>query len=339
MRISGPGGPFVHENSERPGTFLVRRSDDMIDFRWFFEAEDERRTFTISYTLEEAVVVGPRWSEFFWTWLGDDRPKSNDSLSVRLDLPRAVPADSLHPWTRGVRDRITASAHDGGFELTARSIDDHESVRLRAVFPTSVFRRDSVSVNDAAFSLASARQDEQGYRERREEQEAYNAWLAGIGRKLAVLTAVLSIGAFVYFYRRWGSRHPVSGTGSDRASLVPPSREKPALVGWLLGNRTTTGGHLMATLLDLARRGYFNLRERSPEKEGWLTQEKPVFTIASTDKEPEADLLPWEADMLELRALQARRGGNRAQRALQAAFQRLLRLVQRLEEADQIARL
>lgn len=298
VRIEEDGAPFINENSEEPGTFLVRQSNDMIDFRWFFEAEDERRTFLVSYTLDGAVVIGPEWSEFFWNYVAEDRERATDSLAVTLRLPREVPADSLHAWGRGPLQRISVSRMPGRYDLRAFGIGSDESVALRAVFPSSAFDRESVSVDDRGFTLARARQDEREYREERRRNAERDARLAGIGERLAVLIVLLGIGGFGYFYARYGRRHDVAGSASSRESLMIPGPQKPALIGWLLANRRTTGGHLTATLLDLARRGFFRLRERPPEK-GWLSSDEPVFLIESTDERAETDLPGWERDVLE----------------------------------------
>jgi uncharacterized membrane protein len=63
-------------------------------------------------------------------------------------------------------------------------------------------------------------------------------------------------------------------------------------------HRTITGGHLTATLLDLARRGYLTLKEEEPDKEGWFSSKEPFFTVHLTGNVEERQVTGWESDLL-----------------------------------------
>lgn len=54
----------------------------------------------------------------------------------------------------------------------------------------------------------------------------------------------------------------------------------------------------MATVLDLARKGYFKIQEEAPE-EGFLADDKPTFSIKRTDQQS-GDNLCWSDCSAEL---------------------------------------
>src|SRR5699024_8439158 len=89
IRVVESGTNFINENTEQPGTFMVQTDDSQVQIKWFFNAEDEQRTFIISYTLEGAMVHGPTWSEFFWNYVSADREKDTEDLQIRRTLPHA----------------------------------------------------------------------------------------------------------------------------------------------------------------------------------------------------------------------------------------------------------
>ena len=288
---------YINENSEFPGSFSVARSNDAVEVTWYYQAVDESRTFSISYELEGALVVGPEWVEFFWSYVAAGRQKPTDNLDITITLPQSVDASTLYGWSRGAREDITITSVDGGYNIIANDLSTRETALIRTVFPRSVLSS-SVATNDADFSLEWARQDEQDYRTEIEEQREREAFYNEIAQAGTILLIALSIWCFYHFYRKYGKRFEVRGI-SQRETIVIPNREKPAAVSWLLYSRSVTGHALVATLLDLARSGYFNIHEQEAE-EGWFSSGKPKFKVERTDKAAEPRLLPWEKEVLDM---------------------------------------
>lgn len=298
IRVSEGDRSFTNENTENAGTFLVQESARDVNVRWFYSARSERRTFTVSYTLDGAIVNGPEWSEFFWTYVAAGREKRTDRLRVTIHLPDAVAPESLQVWTRGPEARIDAAAMTGGYVVTAANIGSRELVSIRTVFPTSVFRGPGVGIADPGFSVESARAGEAAFRAAQTARAERNARFAETGGEIALLVVVAALVSFLILFNKYGRRFPVDGAMATHAGLIVPGRIEPAAIGWLLAGRQTTAGHLLATLLDLARRGYFAIDERPPDR-GWLPRGKATFSIAATDRQPGHDLLGWERSLLE----------------------------------------
>lgn len=299
IQLSENGTDYINLNTEEPGTFLVEESDKSFNIKWFYNAEDEERVFTISYTLEGAVVIGPEWSEFFWNYASSQREKSTDKLSILVQLPEMVADSSLNSWVREPVWEIESITSDNGFQFSGTDISRRQAVIIRTVFPTSVFNSSLVSVTDPDFSLAWARNDEVSYRQQKVEQAEKRERMMNYGIELSVVIAGLSILCFIFFYRKYGTRHQINLSRNE--SLMIPGNQKPAAIGWLLMNRTITGGHVTATLLDLARRGYYVINEVEPEEdESWFSGSgnKNTFTITDNQKEPEADLPEWELSLM-----------------------------------------
>ncbi|MDR9418042.1 DUF2207 family protein [Gracilimonas sp.] len=299
IRITEGDRAFTNLNTEEPGTFLVEESDEAFNIKWFFEAEDEERTFTVTYTLEDALVIGPEWSEFFWTYVASGREKSTDDLDILIQLPYMVPDSSLHSWVREPGWDITTDFYDNGFQFTGENISRSQAVTIRTVFPTSVFDENSVQVSDSDFSLTLAREQEDNFREEQrraaEEEERSQA----LAIEISIVIAGLSIIAFIFFYRKYGSRHKVNLSANE--SIMLPGREKPAAIGWLLMNRTVTYSFITATLLDLARRKYFKVEEKEPDpdEKSWLSSnDDSHFTVHRTDKPAEQDMTEYELSLL-----------------------------------------
>lgn len=296
IQVSEANNPFKNLNSEEPGTFLVEESNQAYNIKWFYSAENEQRVFTIRYTLEGAVVIGSEWSEFFWTFAAGGREKSTDHLDILVQLPDLVNDSNLHSWVREPAWEIQTELLDNGYRFTGQQIDRNQAVSIRMVFPTSVFDNSRVSITDPDFSLQQAEQEEADIREQRRLAAEKEARLKAIAWEVIPILGALSIIAFVFFYRKYGSRHRVSLSTSE--SIMIPGREKPAVIGWLINNRTVTPGLIIATLLDLARRGYFTIKENEPEDEGWFASDDSYYTIHRSEIKAEDKLSDFEHILL-----------------------------------------
>ncbi len=294
IKVSENGDAFINLNTEENGTFLVEESDDAYNIKWFYDAEDEQKVFSISYTLESAVVVGESWSEFFWTYAAAGREKSTDYIEITVQLPVSVLKDNLHFWVREPDWGLQAATFEKGFEFSGTELSRHQAVTIRTVFPTSVFNA-SVAVNDPGFTLEMAEQQEADFKQQqqlRAEEEAKNQALA---KEALVVLSGLSIVIFIFLYRKYGSRHKVNLSTNE--SILIPGREKPAAIAWLLQNRTVRYSSIMTTLFDLARRDYFTLEENEPDKKGIFASKEPYFTIHPTEKAPDKTLTPFELSL------------------------------------------
>ena len=294
IQVSEGGQSYTNKNSEAPGTFSVAHNDEAIKLTWYYEAEDEKRTFILSYTLEGALTIGPTWSQFFWNYLASSRDKSTEQLDITINLPKPVSADSLHGWTRGPQGHFELSKSTGTFTINGTSIDDNDFAKVRALFPSTVLANPKVT--NPNFSLSQAQEEEQVYQQKRNERRARNAYWKQISQQVNIGAAIIAVILFTFFYRKYGKRYPTTRFSSTETIIIP-DRQRPAAIGWLLNNRSVTSVHLISTVLDLARRGYFKIREEEPE-EGIFEDDDPTFSVQRTDQRMQNDLLEWEKEIV-----------------------------------------
>lgn len=294
IQISEGTQPYINKNSEAPGTFTVAHNDKAIKLKWYYKAEDEKRTFTISYTLVGALTIGPKWSQFFWNYLSDNRDKATEQLDISINLPKPVSADSLHGWTHGPKGHFELSKDTGMFTIHATNIDDDDFAKVRALFPTSVLA--SPEVTNPDFTLRQVKQEEQVYQQKRTERRARNAYWHKTSQQVNFTVAIIALILFFFFYQKYGKRYSTTRLSSTATTMIP-GRQRPAAIGWLLNNRSINSVHLISTVLDLARRGYFKITEEEPE-EGFLEDGDPTFSVQRTNQEVQDDLLEWEKDIV-----------------------------------------
>ncbi|WP_069132780.1 DUF2207 domain-containing protein [Rhodohalobacter halophilus] len=292
IRVSEDDDFYINENSEETGTFSVSESDDLIVIKWHYDASDEIRTFTIHYELENAISIGPEYSEFYWIFIGDGRDKVVGRSEVSIQLPGQTSADSLYSWNYSSASDSELIESESGFTLTSGRVNRNQNVAIRALFPTNLFQSDLIEISDPNLDLSQIIQEEAEYDEMLQRQAERDAFFAEIATPVTILLSLLSFGIFFFCYQRFGKRHSTA-TISNRETVVLPDRTPPAIIGRLMSSRHTTGNHLVATIFDLARRGWFNIEEQEKEA-SFLSSAKSEFYISVTDNEPDEELPKWE---------------------------------------------
>jgi len=288
IRVSEQDGSYINENTEEAGTYSVSEGSGSVNIKWHYNASDTTRVFSISYDLVDALTIGPDESQFFWNYLSSSRDKSTDELNVTITLPESVSDDELHAWPRISGDRTTITTHNDTFTFQAEDISRRESAWLRVIFPTSVFDQNLVDVTDPGFTLANVLMEKEQRELEAAEQAERDEYYASITYEVTLVITFLSILLFIFLYRKYSIRHK-RRTISDQETILIPDQNRPALIGRLMTNQMTTGNHLVATIFDLARRGWFKIREEEPEKKsGWFSSgsAKSEFFIAKADKTP-----------------------------------------------------
>jgi uncharacterized membrane protein len=285
---------YTTDLSKEPGTFLINDGNSEIEIKWFYRAKDETRTFEVSFTLEGAIIVGPDYSEFFWTYLSNDWGRNTENLAVEFIIPAQVRRESPRLWVSGAIQKVIIQPSYDGFTLqSTEPIQRRERVSVRTVFPTNVLAQPIIT--DPSFSLESILADEEQRRIQAEIDAVKRAEYREIGRYVGVLIIVLSVVIWITMYRKYGERAQLLQKPDDVLYAVP-SDLPPAIVGWLMTSTVNTN-HLVATLFDVSRRGYFILREREPEK-GFLKSKNPVIHLESTKKEPDEELREYEKELV-----------------------------------------
>jgi len=248
LEMDGEPCPLVEEPPAQGCALTVTVVQDIYqdgyEAVWHFPAiTDATHTFTLTYTVRGAVAQGEQdqlrlaLADFTFT------PWPTQQAEVGLGLPSELPTEQV---------QVALSAHGAPLDLTPRQ----ESGILWFTLPTGW---------DAPWGILTLQASWPGpllelplpawQRAQQAELAAYHQRLAKIGLVTAALVLVLLSLAGVLFLLEpplWPLSRPIPR---------PPDNLPPALAGVLL-DREVLQRHLLATLWDLARRGYLRLEIR-----------------------------------------------------------------------------
>jgi uncharacterized membrane protein len=240
-----------------PGIFYVEQHPDHIYIDWSFEAANEQRTFTISYTVENAVLVHRDVAELYYQFIGGEWDERTDYARVVLTLPEGATAEELRVWGHGP---LHGNVSKEGANRVVWEIED---------LPRRTFLEGRVTFPAQLVPEAANLSGREGLPGILAEEEKW-AGLANRNRLLARVDVfagfaiLLADTDFLLVLRRKALSHPQAYQGDYYREL--PGDYSPAEAGYFVRLGRTAPEDITATILDLARREHLRLEEYREEK-------------------------------------------------------------------------
>lgn len=262
-------------DSSVPYTFSIESTRSGQRVRWVYpETVGGTRSFTLRYEVVGAVRRAANADEVWWAVVFADRSEVVEQAQGTITLPAAVPADQLRASAPDVPGAVELAV--GRATVRASDIAPGQELTLRLQFPPSV-----VGGATPAWQATAA------------AQEQYNAtFRPAVNVGLSALTALLAVALGLLTWRWWQRNRDPQPRGFVADALPdPPDDLPPAMAATLIGARDWEA--LLATIIDLAERGFIELHETLG---GWRGRTRQLVLRRTTQST--ADLRPFEADAL-----------------------------------------
>ncbi len=237
------------------------------------------------YRLTGSTNVFSDVVQWYWNLLQLDHPPIVDfELTVRAPGPMSEPFDAyVHRYANPERPTVDLSADRSELRVTFDRIPPGSGVEVNYLMDPALF---TVTGDAPGFLAALEEEAELAQRSRRSTLIALvrnSAWLSLLP---AAIVVWLLIGVW-RAYQEHGKEPPTDGM---KYPFEPPSDLPPAAVTALGSQRfqpSSMGPAFMATIMDLARRGY-----------GEFATKKGKFEMRLDLDKPTDDLLPFENAIL-----------------------------------------
>jgi uncharacterized membrane protein len=226
-------------------------------------AENQSRTFRISYTLSNEVTVASD-AAIFDRQVLEPEHAAVDSYLLRIHAPRPLELFRVFIFTG--RGRIGSLEFDPSKQVATvqlAPVSQNEFVRARVILDTRAFAFRSLDEPRLQQWLQETEEETQRFRERSrqliENQQVPGwAWVLAAGPLLLLLVL---FGFFLRAYLRYGREPHTEEVG--RYYREPAEEIPPGLVPYVLTQadpgQSMLGRMISATLLDFARRGSVEL--------------------------------------------------------------------------------
>lgn len=257
------------------GQVEISATGDPIDVRWHFApTSDQVHTFTLKYRVYGATQLSADADLVKWYVIPSDHEYEIRSSTITVHLPEG----------NTMSGAIGLSGADWKMELTemlftaiASDIPADQEAILTLPFPSG-----SLLSQPPAWQAVQLERS-------RQTRDAF-PWAAGIG------LACLMFDAF-WLARYWRNNHPIQAEAFEQGFVTrPPDRLSPAEAGALFSLPAVPLDLAVATLLDLARRGWVRMDQTG--KKGFFSRGK--FMVVREPVVDDVSLRPHEQTVYDL---------------------------------------
>ncbi len=288
--VSENGQVYEESSSGDPYTYELDYTGGERKITWYFEpATDETRTFVLAYRLQGAVRIYEGGDQFWWKFIEADRGYEIRNSTVQVHVPGSFQPNELRASTyEGNTEQVeNARIIDGRtIEYTGGSFGEGDVWEIRAQFPHGVVTSPEPSwqaeddANRAAADAEAARIAA--------IRPIYDLGF-GAGALVAFVGGLL--GLYLLWYRR-GRDAPVGAIAEFYPK--PPEDMPPGVVGTLL-DESADMQDILATMIDLARRGYMEIQEQEASSGIFSRSQDFTFVLKEADAR---SLRPYEQKLL-----------------------------------------
>lgn len=289
------------------GTYLTNSESDGLLIDWSIDANDETRTFVLTYEVVNAVQIHNDVAELYWKFIGDENEQSIGSVSVVMTLPQNainyVQGEDIRIWGHGPLDGDVSFEGADGILWQVSPLPAKTFLEGRVVMPTALFSNAPSSAYTGKTALSEILDEEQNYADQA-NTERFAAKFQFIGGAVLLIASIIAV---FLLWRKYGRPHRTSFDGEYYREL--PASYSPAEANYLMNKGTVTSPAFMATLLDLARRKFLKIEEETHTVDRLLFDKEVTSYRLTRLEQPTANtakdasltvLHPHELRLLEL---------------------------------------
>ena len=287
-----PGGDTTLGSHDRPEVFGATSTQTGARIVWHYNATDDQRTTVVSYRVRNAVVAYDDVLDIGWTVWGSQWDFDLDHLTASFTNPLLNRDDPLYRVWGHPRDVEGHTVRgEGRATLEADNVNSNTAVEFRVTMP-----------RDPTLPYPGARQAQgDGLPKILAEEQAldddFNSFWNRTKRFIAdhallLALAIAGLAALALFVLDLLARE--RDVGVPEYLPEPPDDATPALAYGLAHEGGDSTNTVLATLLDLVDRGYYESSEATTddEKLDLALKQKP------DDQRPPDTLQPYELDVM-----------------------------------------
>ena len=288
-----PGGCTTFGCTDRTGTFGVTGIPDGNGVRivWHHNASDQRRTFVVGYRIAKAVDAYDDVLDVNARVWGDQWPFSLAHLTASLSDPALDPSNPHYQlWASPRSVEATTVRAAGRASLEASDVPSHQFVELRVTVPRQPGQNvDGAKTHSGPGFPGISAAEQKATDDFNKPWNKAKRFVAHHAELLAALISgilLLLLGLMLLLARE----HP---TSAPKYVPEPPDDASPALAYGLAHEGEDSTNTVLATLLDLVERGYYDTKNAT------TGDEKLDLAIAKSTKRPSKKLEAYEQDTLD----------------------------------------
>lgn len=290
FQISEGDQTFQETYTEAPGTVQITKTDSETYTKWFYEASNQKRTFTIKYHAIEGIKVYEDVTEFYWKFIGSEWSKRTDHITATLHLPDGALKGQIRAWGHGPLQGNVKIVDAKTVKYEISNLPAYTFVEGRATFPPKLIPQ--TPYISPGKRLPSILKEENKWA----RETNLKRWMYRIGNVVGILLPFLALVLGFILWQVYGKEYPKQYEGDYYREL--PQEYEPAIAGYLWNFGNVNMNDLVATIMDLAQRGFLKIKEESKVKSGLFGTKTDYDYILERLPKEDAPLKLFEQELL-----------------------------------------
>lgn len=275
-----------------PGTFTMVERGNSIFLDWSINAYNTQKTYAFQYRVNNAVIIHNDVAEIYHQFIGDEWEIPFGNATVQLELPAGAQRDEIRAWGHGPLYGEVDILSGNEIVWHVAPLPAETMLEGRVTFPTTLVPQGTNLSGSTGLDSILAEEQEWAREANRERRMAR---IDLYGAPIAFLSVAA---AFLIKRRRFKKYHKAEFVGDYYREL--PGDYSPAILGQLWNKKQHKPEILMATIMDLARRGYLMIHEFVPEKKGFFKRGRDIDYMLVSQGKSLDDLSPYEQKLLSM---------------------------------------
>ena len=283
-----PGSSLEYQG--KPGTYNYAKEGSLARFKVFEPSENERKTFAIKYKFDDVVVKYNDVAEFNRKLVDTGWKVPLNNISIKIKLPEGASRDEIRVFGHGPLAGESRIIDGQNVEFKIPAVAPGDFAETLVLFPPRLVPDSTNYVNKNALPgilenegrlAEEANRQREAARQEIKRQES----LISIANPLAVVLLLGWFALLIYIYLKYDRELKHNFTAKYYREL--PGEYTPAEMGVLMSMGSVHSRDIMATLLDLIRKGRLALSTEKEYKKGLFGgKETTKYVITANDASP-----------------------------------------------------
>ena len=282
ISLAEPGIPYKRGPINKKYHYAVSKKLNSVEIKWRSRLPREapysntHKTFILKYRALGAVRFHRKYDELYWKAIFEERASIVRYARAVVRFPESVkitPANfSVTLYSRAEGAHWEMKPEENAIYFEGRNVQPGQRFEIRIKFPKGICQYEPTLSNTLKYNIFPI-----------------------LPIAVPLLSIIITLGIMIYLYHRFGRDYEFFGNRSYYRS--PPGELKPGVAGTLVDEKAGMR-EIVATLFDLARRGYIEIIEEQPEKL-WIFKRREHLLRIKKDWENDDELDSYERYLLD----------------------------------------
>jgi len=243
-----------HAEKGDSGVFLIKDTGDTILIQIFSPAKDQEKTFRISYLVKNVAIKYNDIGELYYKFIGAENETPIESLTINIKLPQADTGNEVKVFAHGPLNGKITKENNTEYSLFVEDVPKGTFIEGRILFPREFIPLSGnvQNIDNYTYILEEEAAFQNKQIADRERKEKIGRILKRVSSFASSFGVVLFLIFLIHFRREkniYQSEQPADAIPDDCTPAIAA-----LLTNTMIGTNT-----ILATMLDLMRKGYIKI--------------------------------------------------------------------------------